>query len=243
MTAVVISQPMLFPWVGLFEQIRLADIYVHLDDAQFSKGSFFNRVQVKGPAGPHWLTAPLQAWHLGDAIRDVRLDARVDWRTKHLAVLAQFYDRAPFRDEMLALVRAVYQAGYQRLDELAEASIEVSCRYFDLADPSAFRRASSLGVAGAGSGRVLAMVRALGGDAYVTGHGARRYLDHEAFERDGVAVSYVAYRRTPYAQLHGAFDPHVSILDLIANLGRAGRDVIASPPIPWRSFIHGGTPA
>ena len=47
MTTVVISQPMFFPWVGMFEQIALADVYVHYDDVQFSKGSFTNRVQLK----------------------------------------------------------------------------------------------------------------------------------------------------------------------------------------------------
>ena len=34
---VVISQPMLFPWVGMLEQVRLADSYVHYSDVQFSK--------------------------------------------------------------------------------------------------------------------------------------------------------------------------------------------------------------
>ena len=47
MTTVVISQPMLFPWVGMFEQVALADVFVHYDDVQFSKGSFTNRVQLK----------------------------------------------------------------------------------------------------------------------------------------------------------------------------------------------------
>ena len=40
MKTVVISQPMYFPWVGMLEQMRLADVFVHLDDAQFSKGGF-----------------------------------------------------------------------------------------------------------------------------------------------------------------------------------------------------------
>ncbi len=57
---VVISQPMLFPWAGMFEQIRLADVYVHYPDVQFSKGSFTNRVQVKTAGGSRWLTLPLR---------------------------------------------------------------------------------------------------------------------------------------------------------------------------------------
>ncbi len=56
---VVISQPMLFPWVGMLEQVRLADRYVDYSDVQFSRGSFVNRVQVKTCTGPRWITAPL----------------------------------------------------------------------------------------------------------------------------------------------------------------------------------------
>ncbi|MBC8123824.1 MAG: WbqC family protein, partial [Gemmatimonadaceae bacterium] len=59
MNTVVISQPMLFPWIGMFEQICLADVYVHYDDVQFSKGSFSNRVQVKSASGSKWITVPL----------------------------------------------------------------------------------------------------------------------------------------------------------------------------------------
>ncbi|MFT7595258.1 MAG: hypothetical protein ACI8R4_002586 [Paracoccaceae bacterium] len=47
MTRVVISQPMYFPWAGFLAQLALADVRIWLDDAQFSNGSFTNRVQVK----------------------------------------------------------------------------------------------------------------------------------------------------------------------------------------------------
>ena len=58
---VVISQPMFFPWVGIFEQIRLADIFVHFDDVQLPWGSsFINRVQIKTKDGIKWLTIPIR---------------------------------------------------------------------------------------------------------------------------------------------------------------------------------------
>jgi hypothetical protein len=44
------------------------------------------------------------------------------------------------------------------------------------------------------------------------------------------------YRRTPYPQLHGAFNPHVSILDLIANTGHAGIEYIHSQTVDWKEF-------
>ncbi|MFN3430887.1 MAG: WbqC family protein [Candidatus Sericytochromatia bacterium] len=242
MTAVVISQPMFFPWVGLFEQIRLADVYVHYDDVQFSKGSFVNRVQIKTAEGPRWLTVPLRDLHLGQPIREVRVDDRLDWRAAHLAMLARHYAEAPHRDEMLDLVRAVYDQPHPLLGGLAIASMESVCRFFGLADPQTFRHAADLGIGGSGSERVLDIVRALGGTTYVTGHGARRYLSHERFEAAGIRVDYMAYQRQPYPQLHGAFDPHVSILDLIANVGREGIRNIASGTRHWREFINAATP-
>ncbi|MCX7135190.1 MAG: WbqC family protein, partial [Proteobacteria bacterium] len=93
-----------------------------------------------------------------------------------------------------------------------------------------------LGIGGAGSARVLDIVRKLDGTIYVTGHGARNYLDHEAFERAGVHVEYMQYLKTPYPQLHGAFNPYVSVLDLIANAGRAGLDCIHSQTVGWKEF-------
>src|SRR5882672_1775792 len=94
MTTVVISQPMFFPWVGMLEQLQAADVYVHYDDVQFSKGSFTNRVQVKTATGVKWLTVPLEDVHLGQLIKDVRVDSRRDWRKSHLSLLDQAYPQA-----------------------------------------------------------------------------------------------------------------------------------------------------
>lgn len=241
MRTVVISQPMFFPWAGLFEQIRLADAYVHYDDVQFSRGSFANRVQLKAPDGIHWLTVPLRDAKLGVTIRDAVLDDGQDWRARHLALLEGFYCKAPYRDEMLALVNDVYGRGHERLGELAIATLTTLCTYLDLADRTSFHPIEALTVPGHGTQRVLDVVRKLGGTRYVTGHGARNYLDHVAFENAGILVEYMDYQRRPYPQLHGAFTPYVSILDLVANCGRAGREVLASSTRPWREFLHVGT--
>jgi hypothetical protein len=234
---VVISQPMLFPWVGLLEEIRLAHAYVHYDDVQMTSGGFINRVEVKTHQGVKWMTIPLAESRFGETIREARVSTRVPWRKRHLAMLAQDYARAPHVDEMLAMVRRVYAIDTDRLVDILVASMEELCRYFGLAAGIGAPRSSELGVPGKGTERVLAVVQKLGGSVYVTGHGARSYLDHEAFEASGVQVAYLDYQKTPYPQLHGAFTPYVSALDLVANLGKAGRFLISSGTVPWREFL------
>jgi len=237
MKKVVISQPMFFPWVGLFEQVRQADIYVHYDDVQFSKGHFVNRVQVKTARGSRWLTVPLDGLHLGQRINEVTPADSQRWRQRHLALLTQAYRTAPFFNDMLALVEQVYALPVETLAQLSIASMDVVCRYFELAPHTQFFLSSNLGIAGSGSPRVLEIVKHFGGDVYITGHGAKNYLEHEMFEANGVRVEYIDYQKRPYPQLHGEFTPYVSALDLIANNGRAGKDAICSATVYWRDFL------
>ncbi len=123
MTRVVISQPMFFPWVGLLEQLRLADVYVHYDDVQFSKGSFTNRVQIKTAKGSKWLTLPVRV-HLGDSIRDVRLSEEDDWRKGHLSFLSQAFEGAPHAHEALDLTAKVYAMNTDSLNDVVVASMD-----------------------------------------------------------------------------------------------------------------------
>jgi WbqC-like protein family len=235
---VVISQSMLFPWVGMLEQIRLADVFVHYDDVQFSKGSFVNRVQVKTQDGMRWMTLPLEGLHLGQRIDAVRLAPAAKWRDRHLDLLRASFSGSPFATDALRLAEEVFSAPHTHLGSLARASTLALAHYFGLDSDTRFIDVGELGVAGASSDRVLEVVQRLGGDVYVTGHGARNYLNHRLFEESGIAVEYMQYRCDPYAQTHGAFTPYVTGLDLVANCGRAGVRHIMSRSIDWRQFAN-----
>ena len=235
---VVISQPMFFPWVGMFEQIRLADFYVHYGDVQFSKGGFTNRVQIKTAQGSKWLTVPLQQLSLGQSIDEVLLATRTDWRRQHLDQLRQAYAAAPYRRDMLALVKSVYELPHTTIGQLSRATMKAGCSYYGLEAGRRFVEVSELGIGGASSKRVCDIVNALGGTRYITGLGARHYLDHQLFEDAGIRVEYMDYRKLPYPQLHGAFTPYVSLLDLIANTGPQGIEVIASGTQYWKDFLQ-----
>jgi len=236
MKTVVISQPMYFPWVGMLEQMRLADVFVHLDDAQFSKGGFFNRVQLKTAAGTPWFTVPLAENKRGQLLNEMRM-AEHDWRRKQLATLKQTYAAAPHVEEMLDLVESVFKNEHESLAALSAASVEMLAEFFEII-PKEIQWSSAMGVEGTGSARVLAVCEALGAERYVTGHGAREYLNHESFEAAGIRVEYLDYKKREYPQLHGAFTPFVSALDLAANCGRAGREVIDSNTVYWKDFAR-----
>jgi hypothetical protein len=228
---------MLFPWVGLLEQIRLADVLVFYDDVQFSKGSFTNRVQVKTPTGIKWMTVPLQDLKLGAIIDEVKIVPAVQWREKHLALLDRSFKGAPHANDALLMARDIYSMDHPSIGHLARASMLAMGYYFGILEGKSVLDVRELCVNGSGSQRVLDIVHAVGGTIYITGHGARNYLDHKAFEESGIKVHYMNYERIPYPQLWGEFTPFLTSLDLLANLGRDGQHQIASTIVPWREFL------
>lgn len=234
---VVISQSMYFPWVGLLEQVRLADCFVHYDDVQFGRG-LYNRVQVKTSDGMRWMTVPLSGHHRDQTIAEARIDHSTNWHRRHLELLRHAYSNAPFRNEMLDLASGVLDATHETLADIARASLLALVDYFDLRQGRQFLDSRDLGIGGSSSKRLHDIVAATGGSVYVTGHGARNYLDHPLFEQSGIRVEYMDYQCRPYPQLHGQFTPYVTALDLVANCGKDGRSAVCSGTMDWKNFIE-----
>jgi hypothetical protein len=233
MTTVVISQPMLFPWSGFFELIACADVFVHLDDVQFSKGSFTNRVQIKHENGIKWMTIPIRG--KGEFQRISQLEAAgVDWKRQHRELVRQSLAKSKNLPEALQLLDRVYRE--ESLIDLLISSVEASSLLVNSRQPK-WLKLSEMQIPGSSWQRVLATVKALGGNRYVTAHGALNYLDHEEFERHGVSVQYIEYSKTEYPQLNGAFVPYVSIIDPVANLGEGAKEIIRPKTVPWSEFL------
>lgn len=234
MTAVVITQPMLFPWPGFFEQLMLADSYIYLDDTQFSKGSFTNRIQLLRGSERCWMTIPLAGKGTFQKISDLQT-AGDDWRQSHRTLLRQSLLGAPYIDDALSIFDQAYS--HSSLVDLLIASIEEPARYMGIGLNRTILKTSDMDVPGTSWRRVLDIVRHAGGDEYLTGHGAANYLDHSVFEAEGVQVKYMNYSRTTWPQPGGASTPYVSVLDLIARMGTGARNCLIPATVAWQDFL------
>jgi hypothetical protein len=231
----VVSQPMFLPWVGLFEQIRLADVFVHYDDVQFPQGrSFMSRVQLKTANGVSWLTVPIDHAKSGKLLNEVVMLRPAAWRDKHLRTIRHAYTKRPYFNLMFELVEEIYRQPTDHLAEFNINAIEQIAQWLGLSPQ--FMRSSLMGVAGSSTERLVNLCEAVNCDIYVTGHGALNYLNHQQFEDKGISVRYMDYRKVPYEQGHIEFTPYVSILDAIANCGERTRDLLCSDGIYWKDF-------
>jgi hypothetical protein len=234
---IVISQPMFLPWIGLFEQIRLADYLVFYDDVQIPQGrSFMSRVQVKANSDIVWLTAPVDKNSSGDLINNCCLSTQQDWRTKHLRTLHHCYARSPFFKLMYGLAEQIYSYPSNNLAEFNQNAIKIISSWLEF--NIVYTRSSDLGIPGRSTQRLVNICNHFGAKVYITGLGALNYLEYDKFEESNISVHYMQYEKTPYKQLHGEFTPYVTILDAIANCGDGVRELICSNSIYWKDFIN-----
>lgn len=235
MRTAVILQPQYFPWAGVFEQINLADVYIHLDDVQLPQGrSFCSRVQLKTQRGQVWLTVPIIRNGL-QIIKDTKTDESQPWRKNHLIALRESLKGAPFAEDAVAIAADTLDLKSDYLSDICIFGIEQIVKYLNI--NVEFGRSSELISQGLKDDRIISLLNSLSAEVYVTGHGAKKYMDHEKMDRAGKVVEYMDYNLSQYPQLHGEFTPYVTFLDAIANLGPKASSILVSQSIPWRKAL------
>lgn len=214
------------PWLGFFEKLLRADVFVLLDDVQFSKGDFQNRNRVKGQGGAQWLTVPV-AQKFGQKINEVEI-AGDAWRAKHWKTLRSCYARAAHFEEFANHFEEFYARTWTNLSELNVEAIRVLARSFKVEKEFVF--SSTLDAVGQKSELVLNICKAVGATRYYSGKAGGAYLDAEAFRRAGVEIVVQEFGHPVYEQLFmkgQGFVPNLSAVDLLFNLGAEGLGLIA----------------
>jgi hypothetical protein len=93
---------------------------------------------------------------------------------------------------------------------------------------TALARSSELTADGAKSDLILNLCRAVGADTLLAGFGgSRRYLDVEAFAREGVRIQWHQFTHPEYRQCGPQpFIPGLAALDLLFNCGPQSRAIL-----------------
>lgn len=216
---VAILQSNYIPWKGYFDMIGLVDEFVILDNVQFTKNDWRNRNRIPNGKGGQWLTIPVRtADRLRQNIDQTEIsDPR--WARKHWSTLSQSYARAPHFKTYEAPIREAYERAEaeQRLSHVNHIFIEMACGLLGLRTKLS---EAELVDTEDRTERVVRLCQARGATHYLSGPAAKDYVDLGLFDNAGITLEYMDYSDyPPYRQLHEPFDPAVTVLDLLFNVG------------------------
>ncbi|MFM1651928.1 WbqC family protein [Brevibacillus sp. B_LB10_24] len=211
---IAIHQPNLFPWLGFFDKMACADLFIFLDQVQFTKRGYQNRVKLKGPNGVQWLTVPVKSKGRYEQLTlDVEIDREHPWKKEHLKTFETIYRGTPGFSELMPQVEQLYERDCQRLVDMNIPGIELIRKRLGIETP--LLSASEMPAAGSRSHLLCELVLAAGGTTYLSGPSGRAYLDESVFREKGVKLEYHQFEIAEYPQRFGEFTGGLSALDYL----------------------------
>ena len=215
---VSIHQPDYLPWLGYFNKISKSDVFVFLDDAQYSTDNMHNWNKIKTPQGELKLKVPVIN-KLGYKINEVKTRDELGWKGKHLKTIAMNYKKAEYFDEVYSDLEKIIMAEYESIAHMNMAFIKLYCEKFGF--NTKILVSSDMGLESVREERVIDIVKLVGGDEYYSGNGAREYQVPEHFEDRGIKLTYTGFEPFEYKQIWEkcGFIPALSALDYTMNCG------------------------
>jgi len=213
---IAIHQPNYLPYPGFFAKAALCEIFAFYDTAQFTRGDFINRNKIRTFSlnDAIWLTLPVgKKKYEGVPISEVRIkdDTIFD---KHRKTIEGMYSRAPFFDQELC---DYVSTGHEFLAEHNISLIKCILQKLDI-EPKLVCSSKLEIPRRCGTAGIIDIVKALNGTEYISGLGAKTYLEEEKFQRESINLYYANYQSIRYTQLHPGFVENLSIIDAAFNI-------------------------
>ena len=212
-----VHQPNYLPWLGFFAKISQSDVYVVMDNVQFPKNCYTNRVRIAGNGEPLWLTVPVRRGPLETLIADAEIDYSRDWVKQQRATLEARYGRALFFKSVYSELSAILEI---RPPSLVELNMSLIRWVLDACGvQTRIEMGTKLNAEGKASKLIVALCEAIGATRYIAGRQAADYEDLAAYESAGIEYSRQEFHHAEYPQYgHRQFVPGLSVIDALFNV-------------------------
>ncbi len=218
---IAIHQPNYLPYLGFFDKMMNADIFIIYDDAQFNKEDFQHRNRIKIFHGWKWLTVPVEKKTIPInevKIKNELLTKGVKWNDTHFRDIKDNYKDTPYFSIYQNELEEIYKTKFDNIIDLNMSLINFLRHAFDIKTKMIF--SSELGFTSKSTERLVEMVGALGGNVYLSGPMGQNYLDIPLFEKRGIKVEYQNFNHPVYMQCYDGFIPNMSAIDALFNAGK-----------------------
>ncbi len=213
---VAVNQPYIFPYLGYFQLIHAADVFVVYDDVQWIRGGWINRNRILMAGNPKYFTLPVSKPSVHRKIRDHQFAAEFErQRPKMIKRLEAAYDRAPFFHEVMPLIEKCLRSAERNVSSFAVYALHAWCEYLGITTKIVLSSELAIDPLLKGQERVLAINVLFGAKRYVNLIGGKEVYRNHDFAEQGIELRFVQTRPLSYVQLgHFPFVSGLSIIDV-----------------------------
>jgi len=205
-------QPYFLPYIGYFQLINAADLFVLYDDVNYIKQGWINRNRILMNGQPHYITIGLSGASSFKKINEIILN--VDSQ-KLLKTIHQSYSKAEHFSETYSLVEKIINHGDSNLATFVSNSILEVMKYLSIESKCVASSDEQIGKELKGKDRVISICKHYQADQYYNAIGGMVLYDKEEFKEKGIELKFLRTKAVSYAQFENDFVPSLSIIDVL----------------------------
>jgi hypothetical protein len=209
-----IMQPYFLPYIGYFQLIAEADVFVVYDNIKYTKKGWINRNRMLLNGTDVTFSLPLK--NDSDSLDVVERELAADFNLDRLLnQLKGAYAQAPYFSQTFPLIERIVRYEERNLFRYIHHAIVSVCRHLGVT--TEIRVASEIAIDHElkGQDKVIALCEALGADCYVNPIGGLKLYSKEDFRAHGIDLQFIQSKPFEYSQFDHAFVPWLSIVDVM----------------------------
>lgn len=207
-----VMQPYVFPYIGYYQLIRDADVFVVFDDVSFRKRSWISRNKILLNNSAHLFSLHLHEAGASKKINEIEIG---DNREKLLKTFRQAYCKAPYFREVMPFIEDLVRYPQTVLALYLAHQLEVLSRYMGLHTRFILSSTVVKDDTVKGQEKVLAICDALGATNYSNAIGGQHLYSETDFAERGIELRFIQSHPVQYRQFNGEFIPWLSIIDVL----------------------------
>lgn len=213
---VAANQPYLFPYLGYFQLIAAADVFVMCDSMQYVRRSFINRNNLLVNGEKFLITAPVRKASREAHINEVEYCE--NFLDKWMRTIRWNYAKASCFEDVMNILEELRKERLFNVASFNKRSMEAICTYLGL-DVKVLNLSEMEQISGCDkSERIIGIVERCGGDRYLNLPGGRSLYSPADFACRGIELRFLEPYLPPYRQVRAhRFHPGLSIIDVIMN--------------------------
>lgn len=212
-----LHQPNFLPWSGYFYKILKSDKFIILDDALISNNlDYLNRSLFLTYGKKKYFTVPICRNFKQIKIKDLEIDNSYNWKKNFINFIKENYRSAKFYKKYESFFFSIQNREFKKVIELNIFFIDKICNLLNI--KKKFIYSSHYELKSQSSLRIVELTKLLNGTEYLSGQGAKKYLDEKLFLNNKINLNYLNYKQVDYEQQKSSkFISGLSILDEIMN--------------------------
>ncbi len=215
-----IHQINFFPWFGYFNKMAKSDCFIYLDKVQLAdRGPSQRTYLLENGEKANVSVGIKRKGHRDKKFNEIEINDNSPWKEKLYQFIQNNYSDCKFYQEIKSEIDSVIDIDSNLLMDINLASIEMIKNILGINTKTIMQSSVIYDETAKKGDLMMQLTKAVGGDVYLSGIGAKDYMDLGPFSNNNIKVQYQSFNPFSYKQKSNTFVPGLSTLDALFNIG------------------------